>query len=329
MNKIVRFYNQNRIMIWFCIITICIVIAIIQILNSQYKLHNSVNNSSSSNNTTAIINNSNNNNLINSSSNNTNISNVVTSEKQAINKFLNLCNKGEIDSAYKMIDDNCKLALYPTKEDFVNTYYNTYFDTEKVFNITSWNSYSYKVIFSIDPITTGSVDNSSTMIDYMYVVATNGSYKINISGFLKKESMNISKNSSYLNVNIVERQVFKDYEVYTLKVKNLTKADIYIDNLINSNMYIVDGKSNKFYLNSSDYTEEDFKILADNEKSFKLKFNRKYNTSNVGSYKLVFGNMIIQNKKYTVESVTETNQIEIKERTTTYPESAVMEISLK
>ena len=333
MNKIVRFYNQNRIIIWLSIISIAIVIITIKKLNAEYKPYNDVNNSSSSNNTTAII--ANKSNTLNTESNNTEKNDTkidsqeITSKKQAIKTFLDLCKANEVDNAYNMISDDCKLVLYPTKEDFLSKYYNIYFDTEKVFEITNWDSNIYKVEIYDDPIMTGNTGKTNLVIDYMCVNVSNDTYKINLSGFLRKELMNINKTDTYLNVNVMDRQIFKDYEIYTLNIKNLTKADVYIDNIISSNMYIEDGKKNCFYVNVSDYTEEDFKILANSEKMVKLKFNRTYNSENTGSNKLIFGNMIIQNKKYAIKTTTETNQIEVKERFTTYPENAVMEISLK
>lgn len=327
MNKIVRLYNQNRIIIWLFIITVGIIIAIIQILNSRYKSNNNINNSSSNNSTTAIVYNSANNQSVENT--NKNIQTTITSNEQAIDKFISLCNKGQIDYAYSMISDDCKSVLFPTKEDFKKIYCDTYFSSEKIFDITSWNSHIYKVVFYDNPITTGNTNKSNSAIDYISVNTNGNSYKLNICGFLTKSSINIRKSSNYVNVDIYEKQVFKDYEIYTIRVKNLTKADIYIDNIINSNMYISDEKSNNYYLNGSDYIEDDFKISTDSEKMIKLKFNRIYSVNNSNTKSLTFGNMLIKNKKYTVESTTETNQIEIKEKTTTYPESTVMEISLK
>lgn len=107
MNKLVRFYNQNRHMVWIVILSIIAIISIIQVLdNLAYEKNNANKN----------INNYNNNSSINYS--------VITGQEvktdisEVIDEFVKYCNNGQVEKAYEMLSDECKTILYPNLEDF-------------------------------------------------------------------------------------------------------------------------------------------------------------------------------------------------------------------
>lgn len=108
MNNFVRFYNQNRYMVWIIILLIAAFIAIIQILdnfayekNKENQNINAVNNSSINYNYSVIT----------EKEVNSNVSEII-------DEFIEKCNNGQVEDAYEMLSDECKIILYPSLEDF-------------------------------------------------------------------------------------------------------------------------------------------------------------------------------------------------------------------
>ena len=124
-NKIVRWYNQNRQIIWTVILTIIGIIILIQTLNNTYNKNNPEEESSSIGNSTTTY--------------NTNNYSVVTREEisetmseesiDLIEDFFRYCNSGQVEYAYSLLSQECKQELYPTIEDFRTKYYNRIFRT--------------------------------------------------------------------------------------------------------------------------------------------------------------------------------------------------------
>ncbi|MBQ8044587.1 MAG: hypothetical protein IJ272_10685 [Clostridia bacterium] len=108
MNKFIRFYNQNRYMVWIIILSIAAFIAIIQILDKFAYEKNKANENISNSNKTTI---------------NYNYSVITRKEvssdiSEIIDEFIKYCNNGQVENAYAMLSDDCKNILYPSLEDF-------------------------------------------------------------------------------------------------------------------------------------------------------------------------------------------------------------------
>lgn len=108
MNKFIRFYNQNRHIVWIIILSIAAFIAIIQILdNFAYKKNNANANINAINNNSINYNYS----IITEKEVNANVSEII-------DEFIEKCNNGQVEDAYAMLSDECKIILYPSLEDF-------------------------------------------------------------------------------------------------------------------------------------------------------------------------------------------------------------------
>jgi len=109
MNKFIRFYNQNRYIVWIIILSIAAFIAVIQILDNFAYEKNMANQN------------------INATKNNSSINNnysVITEKEvssnvsEIIDEFIEKCNNGQVEDAYEMLSEECKNILYPSLEDF-------------------------------------------------------------------------------------------------------------------------------------------------------------------------------------------------------------------
>lgn len=165
-NKIIRFYNQNRMLFWTIVLTIIAVIVLIHILNNfaETKIQQTEANTNIYNQKTdpnyAII----------------SQKNVNTAASNIINSFIEYCNDGKAENAYVLLSDDCKEVLYPTFEEFSKKYYDKIFNTKKLFKAQAMISnngwYTYQINFTEDILATGKIPNSS-IIDYYTIINNN------------------------------------------------------------------------------------------------------------------------------------------------------------
>lgn len=319
--KLNRYFNNNKYVLGFIILVVILILLVVKTADKMRKtegdsrktaISESVsNNSITQNNTVTNIN-------ANSMKVNSynDINNYVKTKEDYIKVFFNLCKQDKKNLAYQMLSDDCKNILYQNLDSFINSYYNAIFKTDRNCSIISFKNNIYKVSYLEDEITTGS--NKSLAIQDYITVDSNG--KINISNFIKKENLDISSNGQYFSFKITERQVFVDYEIYTVKIKNNTMADMYFNDTVESNLYVKNSKNAEFSINSSEYIDANYYVPSNSEKNVNLKFNVKYQSDNeiVGMY---FENIKIVNKEfYSAVSKDSDGKVKYEKTKTNYPE---------
>lgn len=90
------------------------------------------------------------------------------SNKEYITKFIEYCNEGKIEEAYKMLSETCKKEKYPTIESFKNNYINKLFTVKRDYNITAEDE-NYKIAFLEDLLQAGDTENRKQIEDYYKV----------------------------------------------------------------------------------------------------------------------------------------------------------------
>lgn len=255
---------------------------------------------------------------------------IRMSRTELIKLFTNLCDNKKYEAAYGYLSDECKAALYPTKESFVESYCSVIFKAHKNAEITSFKNDTYMVKFKEDSISTGTESKVSDAItDYITV---DDNWKINVSGFIKTEKMEVTSIAPYFTVYATEKKIFTDYEELKIKVKNNTKADIYINDANNSNLYMKNENGNIYAVDTSDMLDTTYYVPAGSESEIKLKFNINYIDNNKMT-ELVLNNILIKNKDYydstsQVKNPT-TGQIEYEKKTTNYPTNYMWTVKLQ
>lgn len=277
-NIIVRWYNQNRKIIWTVVLTIVGVIALIQTLNNYYK-DNPEDDSSSTNNSTTAYN-----------TNNYSVTtreeiNETTSKKSIdlIKDFVDYCNSQEIDSAYKLLSTQCKEELYPTIDDFKTKYYNRIFTEQKTCNSTLWitasTAHTYRIEIMPDLLATGKKDNMP-IEEYYTIIYEDGEYKLNISGFIGKEDINISETKNNVTINIISKTIYMDYELYEIQILNNTGSKLIFNTKENlESVYIQDENGLKYIAFLNEIPNSELEILTGVTKALEIKFNRGYKPS--------------------------------------------------
>lgn len=296
MNRLTKFYNQNRYIIWLVILIVVAIITLIQILDefASKKIAKEDDISKNTIITTDI---------------NKNYS-VITGEEiknnasQIIETFLDYCNNGKIDLAYEILSDDCKEVLYPTIKDFQEKYYNKIFINKKSYVLQAWintqNTYTYKVDFVDDMLATGKPSNKS-ICDYYTVIKNNDIYELNINKFIEIKNINKSQEKDNIIINIKRKRIYTEHEIYEIEIKNQASGEIKLDDLTkNTTIYLEDGKQEKYYWNSSEFIDEDMLVVEGQTKVIQINFNKWYQPQNQ-SRKIVFSNIIKKQEKTIID----------------------------
>ena len=286
MNVIIRWYNQNRHIFWLVIATVAGFILILQTLNGFYK-NNTKEESSSTNNSTTTYNNPN-----YSVVSKTEINKTTSENSQSIIKsFFDYCNNGKIEEAYNLLSEDCKKELYPNLNIFKENYYNRIFTESKMYNSTLWisngNKNTYRLEIMGDILATGSKE-TMPIEEYYTVVYENEEYKLNVSNYIGKEEINISKTQDNITIAILSKQSYIDYEKYEIEVKNGTLVRITLNTKENTDsMYIQDENGLKYVALLNEISEYDLEISRGLTKTYNIKFNRGYKPT-INLEKIIF-----------------------------------------
>lgn len=282
--NIFRYYNQNRKTIWLVIIAIIILIIAIQAINNIIKNQN-VKTSNNTINEKEYENNLNINILISNES-------VEEDEKLIIDQFIRYCNAGKIQDAYNLLTENCKNELFPTIEHFKNNYYNIYFLTTKLYSKEHFVVDTYKIKLYDDILSTGNV-NTNAIEDYFTLEKQkDDTIKLNISNYIGNKKINIKNTDENLQIKIVKKDIYKEYEKYELEVTNLTYNTILLDSKENTKtMYLVGDNNVKYYSISHEILKENLIIKPKATVKISIKYNKEYN-SNRTVNQVVFSDII-------------------------------------
>ena len=258
MFKLRRWYNQNRKVIWRVVTIIIFLILMLQVFNYFAKINN--NKQTTYENKTEISD-------ITKKYNDVSVSDdksVVSQQKmsisqinslEVINNFFKYCNEKNIKDAYNLITDECKKELYPTLEKFKNNYYKPVFEnSKKEVSVENWINDIYKIKISDDFLSSGKYSKDNTKQDYITIKEEGEDiYKLNINGYIGGEELNKESEQKDVNIKVIRKNTYMDYETYTFKVTNKSKKNILIDSLQNINSMYIEDKSGMKY---SAYTHE-------------------------------------------------------------------------
>ena len=299
MHNLKRFYDQNRKGIWMAIIIIASIFILLQLLNYFAKKNNEKELNNSSNNGETEINNS-----ISTNVNLKSSKSVITGEsiseqnlntaKEAIGKFINLCNAKKLDEAYDMLTGECKNQMYTSVDVFEQAYYKNVFNgEEKSCNIENWTGDIYKVNIVGDMLATGKSNNGYTKQDYITVKKENNNYKLNINNYIGYSKIEKTTKKDNIEINVTSKNTYMDNEQYTIKVTNNSKNDISLDGLSNvKSLYLQDSKGSKYSAYTHELTEPTLKVQAGQTKEITIKFYNNYSSNKNINY-MVFSDVII------------------------------------
>lgn len=302
MSKLSSWYNQNRKIIWLSILVVIAVIALIQVFNNYYKNNISSNNS----NITTNIYTDKSYSIISEEK-----IDKETNQKQVdiIDNFINYCNDKQIESAYLLLSSQCKEELYPDLETFKSNYFDRIFTGYKDHNIKAWISYSntntYRVELRDDILASGKI-SESFIEEYYTIVYENGTYKLNIAGYIGKKDINKENTINNITIKVISKQRYMEYEKYNISIVNNTNNNIFLDSKEKTtSTYLVDNNDVQYISYNHELLDNDFLIRANSKSELTIKFDKTYKP-NLEAKQLVFSDMILNYEEYINQEVKET-----------------------
>ncbi len=286
MNRLVRLYNQNRKTIWITIGIIALIILIIQLVNYWVKVDNEetlekaleeesqtqASNTTQEYNTVTVDEDY-------SALTGESLSNNQLSQIEVIDLFAEYCNNGQIEEAYNMLTDECKDEMYPEQNNFEELYYNQIFlDTTRNTSVESWISNIYRVTYDEDFLATGQYSTENSKQDYITVEEQeDGTFKLNISGFVGRNEINNSTEKNGITIEVLEENMYMEYTTYTIKVQNSSESTIQLDDGQDIDaMYIEDDNGIQYSAYTHEISATDLIVSPRETKEIEIKYYSRY-----------------------------------------------------
>lgn len=300
---------ENRYVILVIIVGIILFLSFINVINNFIKENTKEKLSQVQNTTNSIINDSTINNskpIIGSTENKSNnTTNNNLSNEKLIRDFLKYCNSHEIQNAYNLLSDECKeVVFFENMEYFRRNYVESIFTSNKVANIQIWlENYitTYRIRLTEDILSTGNIKDGTNAIEDYYTVVQeeDGTQKLNINGYITRNYMKLKENElGGINISILKKDIFKDYEQYEIKVENKTSNTIMLDSKENvDSIYLVGSNNSKYSGFTYELDEIKTVISKNSSKNMTIKFNKIYSNEAI-MRKMVFGDIILNYDNY-------------------------------
>ena len=302
---------ENRYVIIVIIVGIILFLSLVNVVNSYIKENRKQKLSQAQN--TTNTNNIVNNNQVNSSSkpimgssenkSNSSTNNNISNEK-LIRDFITYCNSHQIQNAYSLLSDECKDAVFFANiEYFKKNYVESIFTTNKILNIEKWvenNIITYRVRLTDDILSTGNIKGTTNAIeDYYTIVSTeDGKQKLNINGYIARNYINKKNQVDGINISILKKDIFKEYEQYEIKVENKTNNTIMLDSKEDvDSIYLIGSNSSKYSGFTYELDEIKTVIPENTSKNITVRFNKIYSNKAIMK-KMVFEDIILNYDNY-------------------------------
>lgn len=295
MKKLLSKYNQNRKFIWIVVLSIIAIFSLIQILNLYYKNHpkESTTNEAITKGVDEKYSVISQENISQESSNNS---------KDIINQFFQFCNTGNVEDAYNLLSSECREELYPNIEAFKTDYVEVYFNKYRTYNDTLWISSNGKNTYRLeimgDILSSGQVD-SMPIEEFYTVLKENGEYKLNIETYIGKEEINAyAQSENGVEVTVLNKKSYMEYEEYQIQVKNNTGNKIVFNTKDNiDSIYVEDANGLKYNARLYELNDSKLELSRGISTTFNIRFDKEYNP-NIKTKKIVFDdiNLIYEEK---------------------------------
>lgn len=278
MNRFRRIWNQNTKKILLILFIILIIFIVIQILNYFAKVSEGEQRQERENELQEYVGHQSEQSI---TSGGTVEKHVDEQVESTIEEFIHFCNEGDTQKAYEMLSNDCREELYPSLENFTNTYYRRNFNTKKLFSMQSWvvSSLTYKVTLHEDILSTGRVEDS-VIEDYYTIVQEDGSWKLNIAGFIQKQELNQAVQNAGITIQILNKKTYMEYEEYQISVRNETGKTILLDSMeTSSGIYLLGSTGAQYSVYTSELEETKLRVQNNDSNILSLKFGKEYNTN--------------------------------------------------
>lgn len=181
-----------------------------------------------------------------------------------------------------MLTNACKEEVFFNNiQNFKNNYVDKIFKSKKNYSIQSWinsNYYTYRVRIIDDILATGQASLQENAIeDYYTIIKEDNQFKISINGYIARESIGALNQNEQIKVEVVQKDIYKEYEKYTIKVTNNTSNVILLDSRQNTHsVYLKDKNDKKYQAFMYEVIDTKLVIQPNQSKQMQIRFNKIY-----------------------------------------------------
>lgn len=290
-----RDITENRYKILAIIVAIILVLCLIQSLNELAKTSNkkknenkiNTNTSSYKPEETAVL--------------GSNVQNKKQEQNtRVMDEFIKYCNSKEIEKAYNLLTDECKIEKFSNNiENFKTNYVEKIFTKTKTYNMQAWingENPTYKVRIIDDVLATGDVGEA--VEDYITIIKKDNDYKINLSSYIGTTNVNKQTKQDDIIVTFLEKESNMEYEIYNIQIENKTKNTMLLDTKTKPKSVYATGSNGATYT-AFMYEIEDTHLTIEQgvTKKISIKINKIY-SPNIGVDKLTFTDVIENLEEY-------------------------------
>jgi len=290
-----RDITDNRYKILAIIVAIILVLCLIQSLNELAKTSNkkknenkiNTNTSSYKPEETAVL--------------GSNVQNKKQEQNtKVMDEFIKYCNSKEIEKAYNLLTDECKIEKFSNNiENFKTNYVEKIFTKTKTYNMQAWingENPTYKVRIIDDVLATGDVGEA--VEDYITIIKKDNDYKINLSSYIGTTNVNKQTKQDDIIVTFLEKESNMEYEIYNIQIENKTKNTMLLDTKTKPKSVYATGSNGATYT-AFMYEIEDTHLTIEQgvTKKISIKINKIY-SPNIGVDKLTFTDVIENLEEY-------------------------------
>ena len=307
MNNWIRKYNQNRRVIWtvigivaFFVIALQVIFGLIRETRDRQRQEQINNIYSQQQNTQNNYENSfNNETNTHQDENNVNSNTSTLTTKQVIQQFVDYCNNNQIEQAYNMLSSDCKEAVFPTIQNFQNNYVEKIFTTNRSVKIedSMYGNSIYKITYSNDILANGGYQSENTFQDYCYITEEDNATRLSINQFIRTEMINKNTTGSSIYANVMQKQIYVDYEIYEIQITNQSDDTILLSTKQADNWEIIDDNDVTYSSNIDEIATERLIMQPQTTAIFNIRFNKIYNTERRIN-RLNISNVITDYEKY-------------------------------
>ena len=310
MNKIIKFWNQNRKQLIIMMAILAFIIIIIRVLDNfaAMRLESENERERISSETTEET---------------QPIKSVITGQKASkedteenvgvVKDFIELCNNKEYEKAFSLLTQDCQGEFNNDLNTFINNYAKRIFNTSKTYKLELWyamnNAYTYKIqYYENNLLATGNSNLTNNIEDYISILRENDETKISINNFIKKENINKSQKVNDIEIIVNYKKMYRDYEEYNITIKNLTSKDVLLsDGKDSKDICLVDDNNIEYSSYLHEIPIDNLTLKSGYQVVLNVKFNKMYNAYR-NIKRLKFGNIILDKESY--EKSTDKDSIE-------------------
>lgn len=274
MNKLRRYWNQNKRKIIIIIAIIAFILILIQVVNQLLGQQRR---------TSQIEREEGRNEPIQSIISGEKVPVEITKENNNIIKqFIDYCNQKDIQNAYQLLSEYCKLEFNNDINVFREDYYNSIFHKKRTYGIELWlheeNSYTYQIKYYEDNLLeTGGNATGGNIEDYITIVRQNNEAKININKFIRKQTIQKTKENNDIVITIENRKIYKNYEQYHIRIRNNTTHILTLsDGSNNRDITLLDNNEAAYPSFLNELSMYALTIQPGREQSIDMRFNKIY-----------------------------------------------------